>query len=418
MKNILFFIVFYLSLTCLSASSQFTKELIFQRQLKDLNSKSSPLLMTSCGHKRQCHIENNTLNIQEEKNTLEVKLPTKKVHHLVHHSNYLYMSDTITNNILKLNLEDQSFEWIFETNNKLNYPKEIAISPKDSSIFLADYANMKISCYNQQKVETKFFLYRDKASNELAAPLSISLYQDFLFALYPAEQKLVKFHAKTTEVLSEYNLKKTKLNLFKKAHQINIDLYGFIYIFDSQLDSILVFDQAFDLQDQLLKSSYFYPKLISARSFNIDSKGNLYIQTKKSVYKMKIKEEEFLQQDLEYYYRNSDLKTIISKSKEILKKYPQNPIARKYLLEALELQSAKYIQEEDWDMASFSLKETLNISPSHKASLKKLRIISFKKNKNWILEIFFGVSLLLIFLLACYTIIESTFFKSKAPQSE
>ncbi|MCJ8344535.1 hypothetical protein MJH12_03270 [bacterium] len=415
MKFLGFFLAVFLFSNPNFAKELFTKELIFQRNLSNLKIKSSPLLMTSCGQEQSCSIQDNVLSIKQAKNLKTYKIPTKKAHHLIHHDHFLYISDTLLNNVLKFDLKNNSFDWLLQK-KQLNYPKELAINAKDSQLFVADYGNLKISSFNPFYKEDKFFLYRDPTSNELAAPSSISIFQDFLFALYPAEQKLIQFHLKTTEILEEYDLQKNPLKLFSKASQVNIDLYGFIYIFDRPKKNIVVLNQQFELQDKLLQNSYFYPKIKKALSFNIDSNGNLYLQTKKAIYLMKIKNEELLLQKLKFHYRNSDLKTIIALSKKLLKTYPQNKSAREFLLEALELQATEYIRIQDWDMASFTLKETLKISPSHKSSLKKLRIISFKKNRNWILEIFFGISLLMIFLIASYTLFEYLFTRSKEPQ--
>lgn len=414
-KLLIFFIIYLTIFSTDYSKELFTKELIFQKNLIDLKIKNSSFLITSCGFNKTCFIKDNILNIQNDKSKkiTQIELPSKKAHHLIHHENYLYLSDTILNNILKIDLESKNLEWIFPDQTTLNFPKEIAIHKSNSDLFIADYGNLKVKNFNSNNQEVKFFLYRDKNSNELAAPLSICIYQNFLYALYPAEQKLVKFHLKSTEILEEHDLSETKIKLFSKASQINVDLYGFLYIFDKVKESIFVFNQKFELQDKLLNSSYFYPNLSNIESFNIDALGNLYLQTKNTVYSMKIKDEELKLQNLKYHYKNSELKVIINEARLLLKDYPQNKLAREYLLEALELQSAEYIRSQNWDMASFTLKETLKISPSHKSTLKKLRIISFKKNRTWIIEIFLGVSLLMIFLLATYTTIEYIFSKPK-----
>ncbi|PCJ18710.1 MAG: hypothetical protein COB02_09750 [Candidatus Cloacimonadota bacterium] len=417
-KHLKIVLTFFFTLSIHFCGDFFTKELIFQRNLSNLKIKGKSLLIGACGFKKVCSIHKNILTISYNQSTKKIKIPSKKPHHFIYHEHFLYISDTLLNNILKFDLDNQQFEWFFTDEKPLNFPKELAINNNNGNLFIADYANQKISTYNQDKKEIKFFLYRDKASNELAAPLSISIFQNFLYALYPAEQKLIKFHLKTTEILSEYDLKSSKPKLFSKASQINIDLYGFLYIFDRKTKTISIFNQSFELQDKLLNSSYFYPKLSNAKSFNIDTFGNLYIQSKNSVYCMKVKNEELLLQNLKHHYKNSNLKVIISQAKNLLKKYPQNKTARKYLLEALELKIAGYIHNENWDMASIILKESLKISPSDKSSLRKLRIISFKKNRVWIMDIFFGVSLLMIFLLASYTLLQYLFSKPKEPKDE
>jgi tetratricopeptide (TPR) repeat protein len=288
-----------------------------------------------------------------------------------------------------------------------SYPKGIAIHPQSGNIFVADYGNLRVQEFSPDGTYIKPFLFRGSALNLKAAPRSLSIFDNELFVLYSDINEIGVFHAKSGQLLRTISNKTLGKNLFVNIKDLSINPEGYLFISDSNRNSILILNQKGEFQDEI-GGSQGSERLHEPESVFCDTMGNLYISEGKS-HQIRVfpaqNEYRMAKKALELF-RMGQMDETLNLCRKILDKNPQNKTAVDLTTRVLRFLSSKYLSEQKYEEAKSVLKEFLKFNPSSKSANSKLRLLRWKENRYWLQNTALALTCILLFLAGLYTFIE------------
>ncbi|MBW7875376.1 MAG: hypothetical protein H3C47_05255 [Candidatus Cloacimonetes bacterium] len=278
---------------------------------------------------------------------------------------------------------------------QLYFPKEILWDEDSRSYFVSDFGNLRIQQFGPEGQFLNQWIYQNPKSAQFGAPRGLALSKEWLVAVYPGFNRVVYF-SRTRLQEPAFVVENSAFSGIRYAAS---DAEGHFYITDANRQSIHVLNSKGEWLDEINLPRLLNRKEVEPDAIHIDKVGNLFVADLKTAQVIRIPASEiysrFRKATMDYSEGRYD--EALAGFERILKDNPNHFEAVRSTVKTLEILSARFMQDKDWEQAGRTVRAILRIQPSSKLAIARLRVIRWEENKDWITHLVVGTSLLMFF---------------------
>ena len=333
--------------------------------------------------------------------------------------NVILALDASKHRILLFNSNgNQSSEYGSKGTNRKQflYPKAVSCDVDQTTFYVSDTGNLRVQEWTLDGEVRKSFLYVNPQMATLAAPASLAISNRNLGVIYPELPALVTFHRdsgreKSYIDLSKYAASNDHLQLrgAPKDHWFLLNISrNEIYILNSSGESLHKLTAKKNLLSPIAHIGYM----------DLDIYDGLRLLDKQNqrIWHFPARAEFQALQEAQNHLKKGDYEEALNSYKTVIDLDPSNSEALAASVDLYLILSAIAMQEKRHNRAQQLLRELLEVEPSNKIAITRMRLLLIDEHRDWFTLIFSGLSLIFgsLFLIPLLT----RYFKNNTPDLE
>ena len=274
------------------------------------------------------------------------------------------------------------------------YPRAVSCNVDQATFYVSDTGNLRVQEWTLSGEVRKSFLYVNPSMATLAAPAAIAISNRNLGVIYPELPALIIFHRdsgreKTYIDLSKYAASNDHLQLraAPKDHWFLLNISrNEIYILNLSGKSLHKLTAKKNLLSPIAHIGYM----------DLDIYGGLRLLDKQNqrIWHFPARAEFQALQEAQSHLKKGEHTEALNRYKTVLKLDPSNSEALTEIVDLYLILSAIAMQEKRHDRAQQLLRELLEIEPSNKIAVTRMRLLLIDEHRDWFTLIFSGLSLI------------------------
>lgn len=287
----------------------------------------------------------------------------------------------------------------------LMFPQDLLFSPGRQTLIIADTGNLRVQEIDQQGKFVQAFIYA-KSALEVGAPTSLARIGNFIYALYPDYKEIVRFHRNTGSIERIFKLKDITPEI-KNPVQIQGFHNEILIIRDGQ-ESVFFLNVEGKIMDRFEVKKEQFSIFSKIGAFHMDPQGNFWVVDSRESRIWKFPSNSSFQTLLQAQQAalNGSHEVAIDELEKLLQRDPQSAKALKLFESQLELRISASLQSENYEKAYGDLQRLLKVFPSNKLALTRLRILTWKRHRETLQNLFLALICLILFWLIVLSLLE------------
>ncbi len=311
--------------------------------------------------------------------------------------NTILALDASNHRILKFNSNgNQSSEFGGKGTNRKQflYPRAISCGVEQKTFYVSDTGNLRVQEWTLNGNVRKSFLYVNPNTATLGAPAALAISNRKLGVVYPELPALIFFQRDSGREQSSIDLSKyaasndhLQLHAAPKDHWFLLNISrNELYILDSSGNSL----------NKLVAKKNLLSPIAQIGYMDLDIYGGLRLLDKQNqrIWHFPARAEFQALQEAKNYLKKQEYTEALNRYKTVVSLDPSNSEALREMVDLYLLLSAVAMQKKRHDHAQKLLRELLEIQPSNKIAVTRMRLLLIDEHRNWFTLIFSGLSLI------------------------
>lgn len=274
------------------------------------------------------------------------------------------------------------------------YPRDLTCAIDQSTFFVSDTGNLRVQEWTLNGDVRKSFLYVNKNTATLGAPASLAVSNRILAVIYPELPAMVLFQKDSGREIQSLDLSKfaasndhLQLRAAPENHWLILNVSrNELFILDSNGDGVHKLSAKQNLLSTVARLGYI----------DMDLYGSLRVLDKQSrrIWHFPARVEFQALQEARSYLKNREYAAALGQFRTVLDIDPLNAEALQQAVDIYLILSARAMQQQDHTEAQKLLRELLEIQPSNKIAVTRMRLLLIEEHRDWFTLIFAGLSLI------------------------
>lgn len=274
------------------------------------------------------------------------------------------------------------------------YPRAISCNVDQATFYVSDTGNLRVQEWTTAGDLRKSFLYVNPKMATLAAPSAVAISNRSLGVIYPELPALVIFHRdsgreKSSIDLSKYAASNDQLQLRSgpKGHWFLLNI--------SRNELHILSPSGVSIHKLVAKKNLLSP-IAHIGYMDLDIYGGLRLLDKQNqrVWHFPARAEFQTLQEAQNHVKKGEYVEALNRYKAVIELDPTNSEALAEIIDLYLILSAVAMQEKRHDQAQKLLRELLEIEPSNKIAVTRMRLLLIDEHRDWFTLIFGGLSLI------------------------
>ena len=274
------------------------------------------------------------------------------------------------------------------------YPRAVGCDVNQTTFYVSDTGNLRVQEWTLDGEVRKSFLYVNPSMATLAAPAAIAISSRNLGVIYPEVPALVIFHRDSGREKSYIDLSKYAAS--NDHLQLRAGPRGHWFLLNISRNEIYILDSSGESTHKLTAKKNLLSPIANIGYMDLDIYGGLRLLDKQNqrIWHFPARAEFQALQEAQNHLKKGDYNEALNRYKSVLKLDPSNADALSEIIDLYLVLSAIAMQDNRHTRAQQLLRELLEIEPSNKIAITRMRLLLIDEHRDWFTLIFSGLSLI------------------------
>ena len=326
------------------------------------------------------------------------KSPVEKINSMCFGGDNIILAlDASKHRILKFNTNgNQSAEFGSKGTGRKEflYPRTVSCDVDQATFYVSDTGNLRVQEWTLNGEVRKSFLYVNPNMATLAAPAALAISNRKLGVVYPELPALVIFHRDSGRETSYIDLSKYAAS--NDHIQLRAAPKGSWFLLNISRNEIYILDASGESLHKLSAKKDLLSPIAHLGYMDLDIYGGLRLLDKqnKRIWHFPARAEFQALQEAQNHLKKGEYAEALNSYKTVVELDPSNSEALEEVVDLYLILSAVAMQDKRHNRAQQLLRELLEIEPSNKIAVTRMRLLLIDEHRNWFTLIFSGLSLI------------------------
>ena len=311
--------------------------------------------------------------------------------------NAILVLDAPKHRVLKFNSNgNQSAKFGGKGTNRKQflYPRAISCGVDQTTFYVSDTGNLRVQEWTLSGNTRKSFLYVNPKTATLGAPAALAISNRKLAVIYPELPALVLFQRDSGRELSSVDLSKYAAS--NDHLQLHVAPRDHWFLLNISRNELYILSPEGDNLHKLVAKKNLLSPIAHMGYMDLDIYGGLRLLDKQNqrIWHFPARAEFQALQEAQNHLKKKEYHDALNRYKTAINLDPSNTEALEEIVDLYLILSAAAMQKKQYGRAQKLLRELLEIQPSNKIAVTRMRLLLIDEHRDWFTLIFSGLSLI------------------------